>query len=132
MSNDVNCIVTGNVIEGFFFGMYRNSAVNCTITANDITINSRYSQYGVWFQSDTPGTFFHNNFFVPIDFSHSENATMVWDNGSEGNWWYFYTGVDSNNDGIGDTPFEINQNNSDRYPLMQPYDISKAVPEVLP
>jgi parallel beta-helix repeat protein len=128
MSNDINCTVIGNVIEGFCFGMYRG-AVNCTIVANNITINSRYSQYGVWFLSDTPGTFFHNNFFVPIDFSHSPNVTMVWDNGSEGNWWYFYTGVDSNGDGIGDTPYVINENNTDLYPLMKPYDITKAIPQ---
>ena len=127
MSNDVSTIVTGNVIEGFHFGMYGKSSVDCIITANNITINSRYSQYGVWFQSGMPGTFFHNNFFVPIDFSHSQNATMMWDNGSEGNWWYFYTGEDMNGDGIGDIPYEIGPNNIDRYPLMKPFEITLAI-----
>jgi nitrous oxidase accessory protein NosD len=53
----------------------------------------------------------------------------VWDNGNEGNWWYFYTGVDSNGDGIGDTPYVLNENNTDLYPLMKPYDITKAIPQ---
>jgi hypothetical protein len=44
--------------------------------------------------------------------------TNSWDNGIEGNYWSNYLGVDSNADGIGDTPRVIEANNTDRYPLM--------------
>jgi parallel beta-helix repeat protein len=124
MGGDVNCRVSGNVIEGFYFGYYKRNVVNCTIEANNITVNSKEYLYGVKFQSATPGTFYHNNFFVPIDFSYSQNATMVWENGREGNWWYNYTGADANGDGIGDTPYQIGPNNVDPFPLMKPYDIN--------
>ena len=45
----------------------------------------------------------------------------VWDNGGEGNYWSDYAGTDANNDGIGDVPYVIDANNTDRYPLMLPY-----------
>jgi parallel beta-helix repeat protein len=47
----------------------------------------------------------------------------AWDDGypSGGNYWSNYTGVDSNEDGIGDTPYVIDPNNIDHYPLMNPY-----------
>lgn len=45
----------------------------------------------------------------------------VWDSGSEGNYWSDYNGTDSDGDGIGDTPYIIDSNNVDNYPLMNPY-----------
>jgi parallel beta-helix repeat protein len=128
LSNSINCTITGNIIEGFFFGVYRNSAVNCIMVANNVSLNTAYRQYGIWFQSEMPGTFYHNNFISPISFDHSNYTANVWDNGSEGNWWYFYTGTDNNNDGIGDTPYEIGPNNIDQYPLINPFDITTAIP----
>ncbi len=132
LGNNVNCIITGNVIEGFFFGSFGNNAQNCTVVANNITINSAYSQYGIWFLNKNPGTFFHNNFLAPISFEHSDNTTNTWDNGVQGNYWRFYTGKDINGDGIGDTPYEIGPNNVDRLPLINPFDISTAIPKTPP
>lgn len=45
----------------------------------------------------------------------------IWDNGypDGGNYWSDYTGVDGNNDGIGDTPY-VFEGNQDNYPLMRP------------
>ena len=42
---------------------------------------------------------------------------------TQGNYWNDYVGVDNNLDGVGDTPYLINANNIDRYPLMYPFDI---------
>jgi hypothetical protein len=51
---------------------------------------------------------------------YSMNA---WDDGypSCGNYWSDYNDTDLNGDGIGDTPYIIDTNNTDRYPLMSPY-----------
>ncbi len=42
----------------------------------------------------------------------------IWDNGTVGNFWSDYYGADNNGDGIGDTPYVIDENNQDNYPLM--------------
>jgi parallel beta-helix repeat protein len=51
----------------------------------------------------------------------------IWDNGTAGNYWSDYTGVDADADGVGDTPYFIDDNynleganDTDHYPLMQP------------
>ncbi|MGB9841262.1 MAG: right-handed parallel beta-helix repeat-containing protein, partial [Candidatus Bathyarchaeales archaeon] len=49
----------------------------------------------------------------------------LWDNGTAGNYWSDYTqrypnSSEIGNSGIGDTPYYINENNIDRYPLMRP------------
>jgi parallel beta-helix repeat protein len=53
----------------------------------------------------------------------------VWDNGTSGNYWSDYqtrytNATEVGNSGTGNTPFVINENNIDHYPLMSPYDIS--------
>jgi len=65
-------------------------------------------------------TFFDNNFEdnriqVLILGTIGSN---VWDNSVEGNFWSDYNGTDANQDGIGDTPYIIDENNTDHYPLM--------------
>jgi len=50
-------------------------------------------------------------------------AINIWDNGSEGNYWSNYNGTDSNGDGVGDTPYVIDENNQDNYPLMEQFII---------
>ncbi len=76
---------------------------------------------------------YHNNFVnnvfqVKTDFppGYTVYSTDFWDNGTEGNFWSDYTGIDNNGDGIGDTPYEIDVSRSDHYPLMSPFDISSV------
>jgi parallel beta-helix repeat protein len=73
---------------------------------------------------------YHNNF---VDNGQVESDSLnFWDNGypSGGNYWSDYMGVDwysgpyqneTGSDGIGDSPYIINDDNIDNYPLMKPY-----------
>jgi parallel beta-helix repeat protein len=92
---------------------------NNTIIGNLINSNWRT---GVRLDASQNNKIYHNSFInntqQAVVFSSSIN---FWDNSVEGNYWSNYTGVDSNNDGIGDSPYIINTNNQDQYPLMKPY-----------
>ena len=39
-----------------------------------------------------------------------------------GNYWDDYNGSDTNGDGIGETPYIIDGNNSDNYPLIERFE----------
>lgn len=69
-----------------------------------------------------------NNIFYQNNFENNSRGVGIlstnfnfWDNGVKGNYWEDYTGADANEDGIGDTPYVIDANNLDRYPLISPW-----------
>ena len=79
----------------------------------------------------------HNNFIDNIGAIEYFNSTNVWDNGypSGGNYWSNYDGVDlysgsyqneTGSDGIGDAPYLIDANNTDHYPLMNPWTATQT------
>ena len=73
-------------------------------------------------------TIFKNNFSI----EHLVvNGGNFWDNVSVGNYWSDYNGTDSDGDGVGDTPYVIDENNQDNYPLMAPFE-SLPSPEPQP
>ncbi|MCW4002876.1 MAG: right-handed parallel beta-helix repeat-containing protein [Candidatus Bathyarchaeota archaeon] len=69
--------------------------------------------------------------YMPPVIEYVAGSANAWDNGVEGNYWSDYTtrypnATQAGGTGVGDTPFYINENNIDRYPLMAPVDISDA------
>ncbi len=100
---------------------------------NDIVGNTfeRNTLYGIYAASSYNNSIFHNAFVDNIEQAYDDNWTNRWDDGypSGGNYWNDYTGVDEfsgeyqdipGGDGIGDTPYDVNESNMDRYPLMLP------------
>jgi len=99
-----------------------------TIVANTITDN----QEGIEFFHSDNNVFYHNNFINNTVQVYSQSSTNIWDDGypSGGNYWSDYVGVDVKSgpnqdllgsDSIGDTPYVIDENNTDYYPLMNPW-----------
>jgi parallel beta-helix repeat protein len=123
ISGAENCNIIGNVIEGIIFGGFGHNAYNCTIVGNNISIDAGYGDRDIWFSSENPALVYHNNFLGAVSFDRAGNSTHVWSFGGEGNYWFDYNGTDADGDGIGDTPYTINEYNTDPYPLMTPYNI---------
>ena len=82
-------------------------------------------------------TFFLNNFLnctKPVIIKKGSNN--FWDNGSIGNYWNDYlakypAASETGDNGIGDIPYMLDENNSDSYPLMEPFNVFN-VPATVP
>ena len=119
LSLGVNNQVTRSNIETI------NLSNNSSVTENNITTI-------IMFESCSFNTIFSNNLDGKDNFIGS-SETNFWDNGSVGNYWSDYTGVDSNGDGIGDTPYVVDAPyNIDNYPLMDPFTIQESQPSPTP
>ena len=97
-------------------------STNNTIVQNTISNN----WYGIHIQVYSSGnTVHHNNFVNNIEQVSNSLSNNTWDDGypSGGNYWSDYTGEDQNGDGIGDTPYVIDINNKDNYPLINPFEL---------
>jgi outer membrane protein assembly factor BamB len=128
-NNTVECSVLG--IYGFFL---RPSTWDLRFIGNLV---AGYN-FGMLIAEDGGFNVFYHNTFV----NNTQNIwafraadTDLWDDGypSGGNYWSDYTGLDffhgsnqniTGSDGIGDTPYIIDSDNLDRYPLMIPWGMS--------
>jgi parallel beta-helix repeat protein len=139
-----NCNITRNSYYGIaLIDSIYNTVSNNTIagsegggitlvssTSNSITNNTIRNNYtGIYLQTSNENNIHHNNFINNTRQAVSENSENTWDYGypAGGNYWSNYQGQDTDNDGIGDTPYTIKADNQDKYPLMTPV---KNVPAV--
>jgi parallel beta-helix repeat protein len=100
-------------------------------TGNNISANYiSNSYYGMNCFSSQENWIFHNNFVANTNQTSSDGLPNAWDNSypSGGNYWSDYIGTDvysgpnqnqPGSDGIGDTSYNVSENNQDGYPLMQ-------------
>jgi parallel beta-helix repeat protein len=133
-SSSSNSIIGNTITANDYYGilLWYSSNYN-SIIGNNITANNGF---GIYLDSSTGylsyNSIFHNNFINNTNQVYSSNSANVWDDGypSGGNYWSDYNGTDSysgayqnvtGSDGIGDTPYVIDANNTDNYPLMNPY-----------
>lgn len=138
-----NIFVSNNVHANNINGIWLFNSSNNIIIGNNISDNGKS---GMIFQSVCSNNLiFYNNF---IENKHKNNlmaTTRVCANNWNynlpygGNHWSDYNGVDefggphqneNGSDGIGDTPYVIDENNQDNYPLMSP--CSAKIPVEIP
>lgn len=114
-----NATVLGNWIANCTYGILSRNAIGSNITGNTVT----NCIYGISLGGASNNhTVYHNNFINNIQQVNGTGVNTVWDGGypSGGNYWSDYNGTDSDGDGIGDTPYIIDEYNQDNYPLMYP------------
>lgn len=115
-------IISDNSIFDHLQGIYLVESTQNLIFGNILSGNSR----GIDVQeSSNNNNIFHNNFFGNEQDNAYDTCSNSWDDGypSGGNHWDDYNGIDANQDGIGDTPYNIpGGGNKDYYPLMLPWD----------
>jgi len=103
-----------------------------TIFGNDLVTSSN----GIYFHASLSNLIYHNNFLnntrqvYDMSWRHPfiRPSISTWDNGypSGGNYWSDYEELhpdaeELDDSGIWDTPYFIDENNQDNYPLMEPW-----------
>jgi len=140
--------ISNNIISGNTDGVGLVSSNNTKISNNTITFHSLPGTSGIYLDYyDTPYTslnntvdgntisnnnlgvstslsnnnrFHHNNFINNTHQVDPGDAVNSWNTTAEGNYWSDYHGQDVDGNGIGDTPYIIDETNQDNFPLMHP------------
>jgi parallel beta-helix repeat protein len=114
-----NNLIHQNLITANDYGIFFHEANHNTISENTL---SESGGPGIYLESSSGNKVLHNSFTDNYDQAKIfDNSVNTWDNGFEGNYWSDYAGPDLDHNGIGDSPYIIDANNQDNYPLMSPY-----------
>lgn len=124
-----NNSIQGNNIKESRYGISFWWSFNNSIYGNNITQND----LGIDLYESSNNKIWHNNFIDNVIQARARvNSINVWDDGypSGGNYWSDHNPLDiysgpyqdkTSSDGIGDKPYVIDGNNTDRYPLIHSY-----------
>jgi parallel beta-helix repeat protein len=129
-------VCSENIFRNNIYSIYLGWSQAPTEICRNSFINNAY---GIFIdRSGASNTIYHNNFI-----NNTQNAQIyewtknTWDKSYPigGNYWSNYTGSDiasglyqneTGSDGIGDTPFLIDESNRDNYPLIAPISVFDA------
>ena len=105
--------ITDNILENNMVG------IGFTDTSDNLIVGNSGD---VFFYDASNNTVYHNNF----ENAKSFNSINYWDDGfpSGGNYWGQQNGEEMDGTGISDTPYVIDSQNKDRYPLVEPFNSS--------
>ena len=129
--------------------LFTKESSNNVISKNEMTSHLNYTIYirhsnfttfsgnyiannniGIYFYEASDNTVYHNSFINNGNANEgaisSSDSINTFDNGKEGNYWSNYQSVYSNatevgSSGIWNTPYVIDDNNQDNYPLVDPW-----------
>ena len=131
LHNSHSNTLTNNYASNSQEGVCMEWSDNNVLTKNDVLNNSR----GISLYRSNDSLIYFNNFVYNSLNVQSRNSTNTWSSPSTinynyngiahsnhlGNCWDDYEGTDVNNDGIGDSPYNIDSDR-DNCPLMNPFE----------
>lgn len=123
LSSASNNIIADNIASNNEYGIWLDYSSNVTVTGNTASSNL----YGIHLDHSSNNIFFHNNAINNTNQAGSINSVNTWDRDYEGNYWSDYDGTDADQDGIGDSPYVIDVNNTNNYPLMGMFSDFKVI-----
>jgi parallel beta-helix repeat protein len=144
VSSNNNIISGNNIANNEMYAIWLKESSNNKISENKITSHNNYTIYirassgttfsanniennklGIFFYEASNNILYHNNFIDNTAAYSIYDSTNVWDNGypSGGNYWSDYKerypdAEELDGSGIWNTPYVIDENNQDNYPLM--------------
>jgi parallel beta-helix repeat protein len=94
---------------------------NSLVTGN--TALAKAGGYSIALYYSHNNLIYHNTFLNSLLFAETRNWTLFtpvnnWNNSVDGNFWMTYGGRDADADGVGDTTYQVGENNVDSFPLM--------------
>jgi len=118
-----NSTIVNNSMKYCWAGINLYESSYNSILENNSTNNE---DYGILLEYSSDNSIYHNNFIDNPRQGRNTASMNLWDNGTEGNYWSDYkekypnaTEIDST--GIWNTPYVIDSENIDRYPLVNPW-----------
>ena len=129
------CEILGNTVSNIDeYALSISSSDDNVIIKNSISD----SDYGIIASGSNGNYIYHNS--LARNYRHNAKISncdgTVWDDGypSGGNYWDDYYGADQNDDGLGDSPYEIigeYPHDQDRYPLIIPWEGELPKPDIV-
>lgn len=132
-----------SISGGFYNAISDNLVVNCSNAGLRIDRDTNNTFSGNLVTETTYGvsigdaahnnTFYQNNFLNNVQQVDAANVTNFWDNGKEGNYWSDYltkyaNASEADSTGVGNTPYVIDSNNVDHYPLVKAFNTTRVSP----
>jgi hypothetical protein len=133
-----NKITQNNLMYNLYGMEFINTSHNL-IVQNNITNNPTTSPYttGIRFAGASNNTIYYNNFVNSTYLVKVTGSLNAWDDGYLGNYWSNYktkhpNAVQMGDSGVYNIPYSIDAQNTDRYPLTQPFNSEFYAPKVPP
>lgn len=124
-------VISGNLLTYNGMGIWVTGGSGGSSDLNTISSNTLISnEHGFDIRYCDNNTFYHNNVINNNVQAYLIDTGNYWNHNGEGNYWSDYNGTDFHSgpyqnetgyDWIGDTPYVVDQNNTDNYPLMHPF-----------